>query len=55
MSDDTQAHLIRWCMAMYGDGSESFAAYDRISSFVREHPDTLETRSWPEIDAMASR
>jgi hypothetical protein len=55
MSDETTIHLVKWLCAQYGEGDASFAAYDRISTFVREYPDTLNTRSWSEIDRMAAR
>ena len=55
MSDEMMGHLVRWCANTYGDDVHGFDAFERIYAMVREYPEMLNTRSWPEIDAMSSR
>lgn len=55
MTDDIMRHLVNWLRSQYGDGDASFAAYGRISAFVREYPDMLDTHGWPDIDKLAVR
>ena len=56
MNAYTGGHLRTWAMIHRPDNAE--ALIEKITAFVAEHPDLLESprnASWPEIEALTER
>jgi hypothetical protein len=54
MDNWTQTHLESWLKSRFID-EEQDAARKAVVSFVKEYPELLDTRSWPEIYTLATR
>jgi hypothetical protein len=49
-----ESHLLSWVFDTYPK-NEQFSAFCKFRSFVLEHPDMLDSHSWPEIRGIIER